>query len=52
MSITVGVIIFPSESLILLSVSPPLGTLRVLSPNILSPPAVPSIFLVASAKLF
>jgi len=43
--------IFPVESLTLLSVNPPLGTLRVLSPNFLSPPAVPSIFFVASAEL-
>ena len=50
-SISVGLSIFPFASVILLGVLPPLGTLIVLSPNILSPPAVPSIFFVASAEL-
>ena len=51
-SISAGVKTFPFASVIVLFLSPPLGTLRVLSPNFLSPPAVPSIFLVFSAEPF
>jgi len=51
-SISAGVITLPFESNIVLFLNPPFGTLRVLSPNFLSPPAVPSIFLVLSAEGF
>ena len=51
-SISVGLSTFPFASVTILGVLPPLGTLIVLSPNILSPPAVPSIFLIFSAVGF